>query len=173
MSKPTKPQPSDVLAGLQPQWRGSREALLRSWDSVLNEMLTLFYPPFRADDEGEMLAMSIVGIKAYAEDLADYREDQLSKAWKQVRREHKVERWPTINAILDAIKANDNRAGSRRPGGYRQATEVELEYQRVAYHGVYMNLVQDHDVDHHRRQAEARRQGIKGGYNPFAGKRSA
>lgn len=170
MSKPTKPQPSDVLAGLQPQWRGSREALLRSWDSVLNEMLTLFYPPFRADDEGEMLAMSIVGIKAYAEDLADYREDQLAKAWKQVRREHKVERWPTINAILDAIGAEKN---PHKPGGRRPANDAELEHQRVAYGAVYMSLVTDDDVNHHRRQAEARRQGVKGGYNPFAGKRAA
>ena len=128
----------------------------------------LFYPPFRAADEVEMLELSAKGVRAYAEDLAGYNEDQLRKAWRQVRREHKVERWPTINAILDAI-GTDNR-GARSPGGRRPANDAELEYQRTAYGSVYMNLVTDDDVHHHRRQAEARRQGVRGGFNPFAGK---
>lgn len=130
--------------------------------------MTLFYPPLRADSEEEMLDQSIVAIRAYAEDLSGFTEDQLRKAWRQVRREHKVERWPTINAILDAI-GTDNR-GARSPGGRRPANDAELEYQRTAYGSVYMSLVTDDDVHHHRRQAEARRQGVRGGYNPFAGK---
>lgn len=119
-----------------------------------------------------MLDQSIVAIRAYAEDLSGFNEEQLRQAWRQVRREHKVERWPTINAILDAIRANDSR-GSHRPGGRRFATDAELEYQRVAYGEVRMTLVTEADVDHHRRQAEDKRQGVKGGYNPFAGKRAA
>lgn len=168
MAKPSKPGSTEVLDGLKGHWRGSAEALRKCWDSCLDEMLMLFYPPFRASDDDEMLVMSIKAVHAYAEDLAGYSEEQLRKAWRQVRREHKVERWPTINAILDAI-GTDNR-GARSPGGRRPANDAELEYQRTAYGSVYMSLVTDDDVHHHRRQAEARRQGVRGGYNPFAGK---
>jgi len=168
MSKPTKPTPGEVRSALQPSWRGSPESLNRAWGACLAEMLVLFYPPFRAADEVEMLELSAKGVRAYAEDLSGYTEDQLRKAWRQVRREHKVERWPTINAILDAI-GSDNRS-ARSPSGRRPANDAELEYQRTAYGSVYMNLVTDDDVNHHRRQAEARRQGVKGGFNPFAGR---
>lgn len=171
MSKPTKPSPGEVQNALRASWRGSTESLNRAWDSCLEEMLTLFYPPFRAADDVEMLELSVKGIRAYAEDLADLPEHVLRKAWREVRRHHKVERWPTIEAILSA--ARDGSGPSHRAGGRRQATDAELEYQRVAYGQVCMNLVTDDDVHHHRRQAEDKRQGVKGGYNPFAGKRAA
>lgn len=135
-------------------------------------MLTLFYPPFRAADDVEMLELSVKGIRAYAEDLAGYPEEQLRKAWRQVRREHKVERWPTINAILEAIGA-DQSGGTRAPGRYRQATPEEQDLQRQAYGEVRMMNVSDRDVAHHRRDAERRQRRETGGYNPFGARRPA
>lgn len=132
----------------------------------------LFYPPFRAADDVEMLELSAKGVRAYAEDLAGFTMEQLRSAWREVRRNHKTERWPTINAILDAIGASKKPSG--RPGARRFASVEEQEYQRTAYGQVYMMQVTDADVTHHRRQAEDKRQGVKGGFNPFAaGKRDA
>ena len=172
MSKPTKPSPSEVLSALQPSWRGSRESLTKAWDACLEEMLTLFYPPFRAADDVEMLELSVKGIRAYAEDLAGFPEDRIRAAWRQVRREHKVERWPTINAILEAI--GSDRAGvSISPSRYREATAEEQDLQRIAYGEVRMPFVRACDVAHHRRDAERRKNRERGGYNPFAAKVSA
>ena len=171
-AKPAKPTPGEVLSGLKPRWHGSMEALARCWDSVLDEMLTLFYPPFRASDDVEMLAMSVTAIRAYAEDLAGYPEAQLRRAWREVRRNHKTERWPTINAILEAI--GSDRAGvSISPSRYREATAEEQDLQRIAYGEVRMPFVRACDVAHHRRDAERRKNRERGGYNPFAAKVSA
>lgn len=172
MSKPIKPSPGEVLSALQPSWRGSRESLVKAWDAVLEEMLTLFYPPFRAADDVEMLELSVKGVRAYAEDLADQPEHVLHRAWREVRRTHKIERWPTINAILEAC--NEGRAPAGRSGGYRMASDAELEYQRRAYGQVYMTMITDADAAFHRRQAEAKERGeIRGRdqLNPFARKR--
>jgi len=63
------------------------------------EMMLLFYPPFRADSDEELLELSIIGARAYVEDLSEFPPDVLSKGWREVRRQHKVERWPTIEMI--------------------------------------------------------------------------
>lgn len=134
-------------------------------------MLTLFYPPFRAADDVEMLALSITGIRAYAEDLADQPEHVLRRAWRDVRRAHKVERWPTIQAILEACQTG-GRPG-QTAGGYRPATDAEMDYQRRAYGQVCMTIVTDADVTYHRHQAEAKERGdLKGPrqLNPFGRK---
>lgn len=68
-------------------------------------MLTLYYPPFRADDDVELLEMCLTSIRAYVEDLAEFDADTLGRAWRDVRRRHKVERWPTISDIRDACLA--------------------------------------------------------------------
>lgn len=71
---------------------------------MLRQMLVLFYPPFRADDETELAALAVDGLMAYADDLAAFDEPTLKAAWAEVRREHKFERWPTIRAILDSCQ---------------------------------------------------------------------
>jgi hypothetical protein len=137
-------------------------------------MLTLFYPPFRAADDVEMLELSVKGIRAYAEDLADHPEHVLRKAWREVRRVHKTERWPTINVILEACRSGSGSGGGSR--GYRRANPDEEEYQRRAYGQVYMPMVQERDVEHHRRQARDKEAGLLKGpreLNPFSAIRSA
>jgi hypothetical protein len=134
-------------------------------------MLTLFYPPFRAADDIEMLELSVTGIRAYAEDLAGFPADDLRRGWREVRRTHKPERWPTINAILEAIGGTAQER--RKPGGLHTASPEEQELQRLAYGSVLMLNVTDLDVAHHRRQAQDRKDGVKGGpryYNPYAGR---
>lgn len=134
-------------------------------------MLTLFYPPFRAADDVEMLELSVKGIRAYAEDLADQPEHILRRAWREVRRVHKVERWPTIQVILEACQQGGG--AGQKAGGYRQATDAEMDYQRRAYGQVCMTMVTDADVLYHRRQAEAKERGELRGprqLNPFGRK---
>ncbi len=134
-------------------------------------MLILYFPPFPADNEAVMLEQAVIGIRAYAEDLATIPEATVAKAWRTVRREHKVGRWPTIAAILDACREGQSKTYA--PGAPRPATDEEQEHQRVAYGEVRMTWVRDSDVAHHRRQAEDKRQGVKTGYNPFGGSRAA
>lgn len=184
MARPSKPRPSDVLASLQAQWPGPQGPLLAVWHLCLQEMLTLFYPPFRAETEEEMLDQSIIGIRPYVEDLIDLDEANLRNGWRTVRRTHKVERWPTISAILDAsvVRLPEAVPAEKRAGHYRNssipverqwrpATPDELEYQRRAYSQVYMPVVTDAVVAFHRRQAEGKERGeLKGPMqlNPFS-----
>lgn len=173
MARPSKPRPSDVLNSLQVQWPGHRDRLLAVWHLCLLEMLTLFYPPFRAETEEEMLDQSIVGIRPYVEDLVDLDEGALRSAWRTVRRTHKTERWPTISAILHAANAERSTI-AYKAGSYRPATELEREYQTRAYGQVHMNNVTDVDARFHRQQAEDKEAGrLKGPMqlNPFASKR--
>ena len=108
----TKPTPSEVKHGLPPLWSGTAHALNAVWEEVLEEMLTLYYPPFRASTDEELLEQATVGIRAYVEDLAEFRRGTLADAWRTVRRQHKTERWPTIHAIRDAcLTATGQRSG--------------------------------------------------------------
>jgi len=137
-------------------------------------MLTLFYPPFRAETEEQMLDQSIIGIRPYVEDLVGLDEGALRNGWRTVRRTHKTERWPTISAILGACSDAPSSAGHRGSGRYRPATEIEREYQMRAYGQVRMDNVTDRDASYHRRQAEDKEAGrLKGPMqlNPFASKR--
>lgn len=71
----------------------------------LREMLVLYYPPFRAKGEEELTDLAVTGIKAYAEDLCEFENETLAEGWRQARRAHKVERWPTISDIRDRCLA--------------------------------------------------------------------
>lgn len=87
------------------------------WANCLEEMTSLYYPPFRAADEAELLVTSSTALRAYVEDLIEFSDDVIAKAWKEVRRAHKVERWPTIGAIREACLARVPRGSS--PGAVR------------------------------------------------------
>ncbi len=110
MAKPTKPDPSDVLSALQQHSPASHLGRVRS---ILEEILVLYYPPFRAEDETELLRLAIVGMRPYVEDLAEFKPDIIETAWRNVRRGHKVlttfagENWRT---------GRSQRAGTRRSG---------------------------------------------------------
>ena len=135
-------------------------------------MLVLYYPPHPAANDEQMLDQSVIAIRQYAEDLCGFSEDVLRKGWREVRRTHKTRAWPLIATILDACSGSPANA-NRDPSRYREATDDEKALQVRAYGSVYMNRVRACDVDHHRAQAHDREAGIKGGYNPFAGKRTA
>jgi hypothetical protein len=153
MSKPSKPKPSEVLNALRQSWRGSAPALDAVWTACLEEMLTLFYPPFRADDDVEMLDLSVVAIRAYAEDLASHPEARLRKAWREVRRAHKAERWPTINAILEAIGSGE-KSNAYGANGRRDATPEEIARQEALYGFAWIRRINAAEAAHHRQQQE-------------------
>lgn len=136
-------------------------------------MVLLYYPPFRANDDDEMMELATIALRAYVEDLVQYPEPTLRRAWREVRRAHKVERWPTIQTILEAC-SEGRPAIAGGSGRYRPATEIEREYQMRAYGQVRMDNVTDRDASYHRRQAEDKEAGrLKGPMqlNPFASKR--
>lgn len=68
-------------------------------------MLSLYYPPFRADDDVELLDLAVTGIRAYIEDLSEFPASVLEVGWRACRRDHRTERWPTIGAIREACLA--------------------------------------------------------------------
>ncbi|MTK11869.1 MAG: hypothetical protein F8N39_07225 [Clostridiaceae bacterium] len=72
------------------------------WSEILEEMLLLYYPPFFAETEEELEDQSVILLRAYVEDLSEFRLDTLRKAWRTVRRGHKTPRWPTLEVIRDA-----------------------------------------------------------------------
>lgn len=72
------------------------------WTVALAEMLVLYFPPFRAADEGELMDQARIALRAYLEDLAEFDEPELRAAWRTVRRAHKRRDWPTIDEIRDA-----------------------------------------------------------------------
>lgn len=111
-----------MQAGLQALWRGSSLDLANVFTYVLTEMLLLFYPPFRAIDDVELLELSIRGVKAYAEDLCEFSPEVLQDGWREARRNHRVERWPTISDIRDACLAARDRRNPKQPShaGERQ-----------------------------------------------------
>ena len=173
MAKPMQPDPAQVLTTLRGSWSGSALALDRVAREVLEPMLLLFYPPHPAANDEQMLDQSVMAIRQYAEDLCGFSDEQLRKGWREVRRTHKTRAWPLISVILDACGSSGAANANRDPARYHEATDDEKALQVRAYGSVYMNRVRPCDVEHHRRQAQDREAGIKGGYNPFAGKRAA
>lgn len=65
-------------------------------------MLLLYYPPHRADSEEELLEQAVVALEDYFDDLKDFDRPVLESAWREVRRAHRGQGWPTIAAIRDA-----------------------------------------------------------------------
>lgn len=62
----------------------------------------LYYPPFRAVDAADMLATASSALKAYVDDLRDFDDTTLARAWRDLRRSHTRETWPTIGTIREA-----------------------------------------------------------------------
>jgi len=78
--------------------RVTKWELERTW-SVLEEMMTLYYPPFRADSEEELLEQTMVALRRYIGVLSNYDRETLERGWARVVEAHKVERWPVIGVI--------------------------------------------------------------------------
>jgi hypothetical protein len=125
MAKPIKPKPSEVQSVLLASWHGSESALDSTFAECLTELLTLYYPPFRAETDDELLDLAVTGIRAYAEELCGLSREQLRKAWREVRKVHKTERWPSLAAILDAAVPLTDRPSTPSGDRYRPMTEDE------------------------------------------------
>lgn len=82
------------------------------WSQVIEEMVILYWPPFRASDEVELTYLAEVGLRAYVADLREFPSDVLRNGWAAARRAHRVERWPTIGAIRDQCYTTANPARS-------------------------------------------------------------
>lgn len=102
MAFPQKPGPTEVLNALLASSSVSELEIRRVFRTVLEQMLLLYYPPFRAQDEDELLSMAVVAVRAYVEDLAPVEPEVLADGWKTVRARHKTQGWPTLGTILDA-----------------------------------------------------------------------
>lgn len=70
------------------------------WDNGLEQMVTLYYPPYTAADDGEMLRSAVIGLQAYLDDLGHATPEQFQYAYRMVRRSHKTLRWPLPEAFL-------------------------------------------------------------------------
>lgn len=70
-------------------------------------MLTLFYPPFRADTDEELLEQAVVALRRYVLELRPFDRDTIERAWGEVVSNHKVERWPTIGVIAAECRYHD------------------------------------------------------------------
>ena len=104
MAKPSKPSVGTTIACLRERKLCSQSEMLALERAILAELLTLFYPPFRADDDAEMAALAVTALEAYIADLKRYPEATLRSGWAEVRRRHRVERWPIIGDIVDACE---------------------------------------------------------------------
>ena len=72
MSRPAKPNPSNVLTLLSERETVSPVTLDRVWTVVILKMLLLYYPPHRADSEDELLELSVIALEDYLDDLAEF-----------------------------------------------------------------------------------------------------
>lgn len=109
MAKPSKPHPSTVLQCLSDSNRVELVALDRT-RGMLDEMLTLYYPPFRAESEEELLDQTLVALRRYVIELGCYDRDTIDRAWGEVVSRHKTERWPTVGEIAEECRARDPQA---------------------------------------------------------------
>ena len=107
MAKPIKPNPTEVLNALLASSRVSSANVRKVWP-ILEEMLTLYYPPFRAEDDDELLRQTQIALQRYVTELCVLDHAALDARWSAALRVHRVERWPVIAAILD-IDHGENR----------------------------------------------------------------
>lgn len=115
-------------------------------------MLVLYYPPFRADDDIELADQTVIALRAYVEDLAEFPQDALRNGWREVRRAHKVERWPTIQVIRDACIAAQNQPEKRKAPS-PQESRLE-QYRRTGFWASHWGEKPDSDDERNRRHRE-------------------
>lgn len=124
MAQVPKPRPAALRELLIEHVRSLPPAKLAAlWAIVLEEMVTLWWPPYRALDEAELLATATLGLRAYVEDLAEYSDDALRAGWRDVRRSHRTQGWPTIATIRAAVELHSKPAevmGPQREAMFRK-----------------------------------------------------
>lgn len=109
----------------------TKPKLNRVFDEVLDELLILFWPPYRADTNRELLDCAVTGLKQYVEDLSDYTADELSAGWREVRRRHKTQGWPALGVVLAACDAARAKAKqSKAPDANAEKAPSKAEIRR-------------------------------------------
>ena len=107
MAFPLKPSPNEVQSALLGLSRLTDSAIRKTFRAALEQMLVLYYPPFRAADDAELLGMTVTAITAYVEELSRFDEDRITRAWADVRSRHKTQGWPVLGVIVDACCVQD------------------------------------------------------------------
>ncbi len=91
-------------------------------------MMVLYYPPYLAADDAELLAMVITGAEAYVDGLGRFDEDTIATAWAHVRNRHKTRGWPVPGLIVDACGGDSQRTVGYMAGvDSRQKRIQEIE----------------------------------------------
>jgi len=94
-------------------------------------MLLLYYPPFRAETDDELLTYALAGLEDYIDDLKEFPPEIVANAWRQVRRDHKLERWPAIKPWRDACLAQMATPGKPQQFSQSQPGSSWEERQRA------------------------------------------
>ncbi len=85
-----------------------KEKLQKIWDTVLLEMLIMYYPPIMADEK-ELNQQSAIIANAYIEALSHIPHDALRQGWRDVVKENTTYRWPTVGKIVEACQVHQTR----------------------------------------------------------------
>ena len=89
-------------------------------------MLTLYYPPFRAETDEELLRQTLIALQRYVIELSALDLDTLESRWGDCLRAHRVERWPVIAAIMGTDSSGENRTA-----GYMAGVDSREERKQV------------------------------------------
>ena len=105
MSAPSKPDQQVLKKSLLLLPAFESSDVERLWELVLGKMTLLFYPPFRADSQNELLDQCIVGLTDYIEALKGFSNLAIEEGWGQVRNNHRTPRWPIIGDLVAACRS--------------------------------------------------------------------
>ncbi len=103
--KPMKPDPVGLRQLLMESGLCAPHVVEKVWETVLSEMLILYFPPHRAETDVELADQCELALKAYLDDLAEFSHPVLKNAWRETRRRHRTAGWPPLGMIRDACLA--------------------------------------------------------------------
>lgn len=83
-------------------------------------MISLYYPPFDADDETDLLYQSTLACRRYVRVLSEFSSDVLEDGWNEAVCRHKVKRWPSIDEIREACLSKSAPKNDRHKTGKRR-----------------------------------------------------
>ena len=128
MAFPLKPSPNEVQSALLARSKFSDSVIRKTFRAALDQMMVLYYPPYLAADDAELLAMVITGTEAYVDGLGRFDEDAIATAWAHVRNRHKTRGWPVPGLIVDACGGDSQRTVGYMAGvDSRQKRKQEIE----------------------------------------------
>jgi hypothetical protein len=138
MAIPSKPDQQALRTSLLLLSEFETSDVERLWELFLAKMTLLYFPPFRAETEAELLDQCIVGLADYIDALKQFSNGAIQEGWSQVRNNHRTPRWPIIGDLVDACRqhvAPTHAASSGPAKPWKPRAEVEAErpsYQEFA-----------------------------------------